>query len=1179
MAAMLQRAPKDAGPPKDTSQAALNQTVAGVGTPPPSPVAVADTVQGTGTPPPSQAHLVGRAVPVDDAEVRAAFAKNPSSVVRSPHPAWHAQIYVLDQGTGGIPSAYRSGKYIFVTPDEPRLPATDLPSHGPTDVIDLKPQQKAAPPPPPEATVSKDAATAGGGSTTGVGRTGPRKAPEGRPSQHLAHTPARPATDDEVAAAYKANPQSVYRSNTHDWHEQIYDLDKGPGEEYPRAFKSGNVYIVSPDYKGGATPIPDHLGEDPTHGPKGGGPAGGASGATPTTTGATSAKAVPAPSPPQAASTVNIPGATYDESSKGKAYSSTVTQDASGTTQIRDRKRELGMVTHGKETTDGELSNRKETRKGVALGEGGNLIGGAYGATGTSKAGDDLSATKATQLNAGITADGKLAIGGQKSKELVYGTKPDGTPLTKSSAVNAGVTVDPNGGIGGQAGYTRTGPGGTQTSVGGGFTDDGKGNSSLSGNAGMTSKGGHGVSVSVSSGHTVTADEPEEVAEGVWAVRYVVSDTESVGAGGTVKAPGGVGVGLSGSVSDAANQTGTRRFSSEKDAKAFKDNAAERIVRDGSLGYFPINTVVGALAIPVGEARGFGSSHTEAGSASVTFGATVGKSGQQTTGGETSVLHVGANTVHVTATVTANEGSDWSISGGLSNDKGGSEGTLYAVTYEFDLGNPEGQRAFESFATVPLPPMSGGKRVSVRTLETQEDHDNYKLLGGSASWTGTAWQEKTEDQQGTHEKYGGKQSHDADPGRFWKFLGDEEEHSNAQIVRGQENDVDAGARAEFTVSGESGEFNRQEFGKVFMGAKHAGTAKASGSWTLSAEVSKERMAELEKVSPRLRAATGMDEKMKVYSELVKENGAQMLGGQVGMTSSAWSLELKGDVNFPGQKGRDRLNALRKTLAEQLKKSPETAGAAIAQANEELEKLAKRREAVADTKRYTDLPEGLRTQQLGVIDKHIEDMQTVRRTAQAVAMKQDPADRGATGANDRLKKDGYDLEHKKADREYAKLQDLVQSSETKIFQLRNDVREQSRALGDAIGSKGSTALKFHVDSAVAQVHIGLAKSWIAQATAADKEQAALDARIDALRNAWTDAKDQPARLAAIKELNDVLAQRVKLMERCISHIREAGKAVFPIATTRAMSFHPEFWLSLGMVADEPADAPTRTSMAL
>ena len=88
----------------------------------------------------------------------------------------------------------------------------------------------------------------------------------------------------------------------------------------------------------------------------------------------------------------------------------------------------------------------------------------------------------------------------------------------------------------------------------------------------------------------------------------------------------------------------------------------------------------------------------------------------------------------------------------------------------------------------------------------------------------------------------------------------------------------SGRRAEFAVSGESGSFNRDEFRKVFSDSKY-GDATASGKWTLSAPVPMDRIRELEAVHPKLRAAKTLDEKMKIYSELVKENGARMLAAR------------------------------------------------------------------------------------------------------------------------------------------------------------------------------------------------------------------------------------------------------------------------------------------------------------
>jgi hypothetical protein len=114
--------------------------------------------------------------------------------------------------------------------------------------------------------------------------------------------------------------------------------------------------------------------------------------------------------------------------------------------------------------------------------------------------------------------------------------------------------------------------------------------------------------------------------------------------------------------------------------------------------------------------------------------------------------------------------------------------------------------------------------------------------------------------------------------------------------------------------------------------------------------------------------------------------------------------------------------------------------------------------------------------------------------------------------------------------------------------------------------------------VAEVQVAMAKTWIKQATEADKSQAALDPRITELREAWTSAQDPAGRAAAISSLARVLEDRVRLMRQSIAAIKEAGKAVYPITTRQAMSGTPAFWQSLGM--SEPDEEPAMvTSMRL
>lgn len=1188
-AGAVQRAPDER--PKDRSRAALGDTVAGpaaaipalaTSQPAPtvaSPDALAATLPGAATPPPvfdRNAPLQGRAAPVTEADVAAAFQRDPASVIRSPSASWHNEVYILDKGTGGVPQAYRVGNQIAVHPDFSG-PATPLPQYAAAGDVGLgKGGHEATIAPPPH--VPKDQLP--GSSTVGsVAPSSRGQGPGDRPGARIGRPEhwdtARPVTDAEVEEAYRANPASVIRSPSHDWHEEMYDFDEGTGDAYPDAFKVGSQIAVAPDHPGPATDLPHYsadgnVGLGTGGGQGGGGGVGGAAvGPAGSATGApTASGGAPRPSSAaKAADTIGLPGTTYEESTPGRSHRSTVTGIGDQAT-TRDRRREGGMVTTGEETSDGELTHRKERVAGVGAGVGGNVVGAQYGRSETTTIDGGGGTTASSHGAAGITGEGKVQVGGERKREFTRGTRPDGTPDKTSSSTTGSIAVDTSS-VAANVGHSSTGRNGREVSGGASFSADDKGNASVAFTGGMRTKSGLGASVTVGAGHTVTAEDPEEITSGVWEVRYVVADTATVG-GGVSLEKGGIGAGANGSVTDADTKTGSRRFASEKEAKAFKEDAAARIAGDVALErYLPVTTVAGALRIPAGESRGAGDSRTKAGSVSGTFGASVSRSGQTSSGHELSVFHASGTIVQVTYTVTGAEGSDWGISGaGLSNQKGGSESTLYAVTYEFDLGSKEGAQAFQTFVALPLPPASASRRVGVHTLGTQEEHDKVGMLGGAAEWTGTTWQDEVDDDKGKHEKYGGRQSRNQDPGKLWKLLGDKELHSNAQIVRTQENEKEAAARAVFSVSGESGSFNREEFHRIFQDSGGA-DATASGQWTLSAPVPIAAIRRLEAVSPALRAAPTLDEKMKVYAKLVKKNGAQMLGGQVGISSKAWDLELKGDENFPGPSGREQVLARRKALADAVTAKPPKAVEVVRETGEELERLRKRRAAVADPKRYTDLPDGLRQQQLALIDSHIDEFQAVRRNAQAAAMRVHPE--GTDAGNGRPGTG-------KADREYAGLQDRVHAAEVTIGALRSEVRASSRALGDAIGSKGTTAIRAGVGSQVAQVQIAMAKSWIKQATEADKRQAALDPRITELREAWTSAQDPTGRAAALTSLAQVLEDRVRLMRQSLASIVEAGKAVYPITTRQAMSGNPAFWQSLGM--SEPADERSMsTSMHL
>ena len=94
---------------------------------------------------------------------------------------------------------------------------------------------------------------------------------------------------------------------------------------------------------------------------------------------------------------------------------------------------------------------------------------------------------------------------------------------------------------------------------------------------------------------------------------------------------------------------------------------------------------------------------------------------------------------------------------------------------------------------------------------------------------------------------------------------------------------------QLTVGGEDGSFNRDQFRKIFMdkGAPAGSEVKSSGEWTLSADIDKKMFESLERDNDKMKQAKTREERLKIYSEIARAGGAQMLGGQVRIGSGSW----------------------------------------------------------------------------------------------------------------------------------------------------------------------------------------------------------------------------------------------------------------------------------------------------
>ena len=1124
-----------------------------------------------------------RAQPTTEQDAQIAYQLDPSKVIRSRDRHWHWQMWNASKGAekygNKAPMVIRAGSLIIVHPNY-QGPATPLPDYRGANVglgPALGPGGES-PKAPGQGPSRQDSGPPTGSGERPLARmpqdptdarqrqaVAPDIAPKGAWGSQVAYK----VTYQEVAEAYARNPGSVVRSPNDRWHGQAYRTDGGKGGT-PGVYKVGDQYVISPGYPLDNVPyltMPGQIGPGANAGPKG--------------------------DPGKASQTVAPAGTTYSEGSASKAFSTTTTQSGDRT-ETRTTRRETGIVTNTTEISQGGITNTSQTQKGAGLGAGGYVAGAVYGTTDTSKIdGDVVAAKRQKQVAGGLGKDMKLGAEIKSSKEIVTGTDPDGNPVKAAQQVKVGGKMDLDGNINLTGGRDTTNQKGTTRGGGAGAKIDNKGNVELEAYYNIQSKGGLSFKPTVSRGVKVEASDPIQV-EGGWEVTYRIADTTGVGVGGGKQFSGGTNVGVNVGATEAEFQGGRRFFKTEDEAKKFRDNAAARVASEQlTTPTQPPTSVAGALQIPVGETR------TSGDISGKSIGGAVGHSGvavnigkQTSATNEMAVKRTGATTVEVTGSVAGSKTGTVGITApALGHSYSSTNTTSFAVTFEFDLSKEQGRAAFELYVKTGFPPMQQPKVIE--NAGSKSDNETFTIAGlGTVVWTGTTWKVSRETADGSlTQVYGGAQIHEQKPGKIGKWIGEDTLKSNASISRVVKDGEEIGARAQFQVGGTSGEYNRKEFGKIFTGTKSQGDVKPSGEWTLSAPVPKENIDSLHKVSSKIRRS--MDER-EAYSELVKEGGAAMLGGQVGGGSSkSWDLELKGDANFPGEKERTRLKEMRKSLMARIRSNPELADGIVKEANTEIAKLEKRRAAVADPKRYTDLPDGLRQQQLSVIDMHIDDMKVVRRTGQSVAMKRDVHEKTSDVAarveqaettKAAPKKGGSRAGAKartpnappapavedpavKVDREYARLQDQVAAKESQIASKRKVVREHSIALGDAIGPKGSTAIKFGADTQVVQMQVGIAKVYINVATENDKKQAALETQIEAARNAWSAATDKPGQLAAIKTLEKLLDDRLKHMELTLYNIREAGKAVFHITTRGARSGNPGFWNSLGETEGE------------
>lgn len=751
---------------------------------------------------------------------------------------------------------------------------------------------------------------------------------------------------------------------------------------------------------------------------------------------------------------------------------------------------------------------------------------------------------------------GKLKLGAESKREtrrtetVVDETGKEGeVTRTSSRAVEGGIELG-NGHVGADLSVTKQNESGSSRRTGAGIelSEDG---ASARASQTWTSQSGKSVSVSVHAGVEVHTSDPVKLDDTHFAVEY----ERTVGGGGGL---GGGAHGIGGSVGKSKErfQTGTRVFASLEEALAFKEHAAELLADAADPG-----SVEGAKTLEVGESRGSGEdSGWSAGVSGAIEGASIGYGHHSQSGHGLSVHRRSKTEFEVTYTEESSEGGGLSEHGlGIGLSRPSDSGKQRSVTVRFDLSTPEGQRGFEEFCQNPRLPTDGNLAVSGGAMvarEAEKRHSSSDRVGIAGLVNDTIGHETSEttryDERGKHEAYHGTETHDSDPSRIGRIFGAQDLHSSVEITSRQENDKEAGYEIVGKVSGESGKYNRGKLQHLFGRDENWDESKVqpSGEWTMSAEIDKKTIHALEKYKQRFQGKSD-DDKMRELGQWVADDGADAVNKMEGWGDRlAWDLELKGDPNFPGRAGREAFEARTKEYGQELGAANVDSAAVASQLQGEMDRMAARRAAVADTSRYTDLPDGLRRQQLQLIDREAAALESLRHRALIQAMRGRPQESAvdiATRANSPKGYDGASPEEKPV----AQLRDQIALQDFAMAGYQKECGRADPAIRAAAGH-----LK-ELEKPGAQVLFDRANKAYAEAKALDAQQRERYEGLDNGRLLLLSAPPPMARWAG-EQLLSRIQECVTIAANAQGKYYDAARALVLIANEAALAEHADFW---------------------
>lgn len=700
----------------------------------------------------------------------------------------------------------------------------------------------------------------------------------------------------------------------------------------------------------------------------------------------------------------------------------------------------------------------------------------------TYKNDDGQEQTDSSSTTGSVGRDGASISHGVETK------RQDGS----SSASNVGGAVDWSQGTAtANASHSRTSAGGTQVSAGGSATINKNGElTDAQAEVGMGNKK-TGTSVSAHAGYHVTAGEPVK-RNGVW----VVSWERSLSAGGKAGKSGGRGgVSVKGEVEH--KDLGTRVFTSQEEAENFTKHAASMLPTDQP----DPGTVAGALAMQIGESRGH--SDGVSGGVGVTGRAGVASAGVSAEKGSeagTTIERVSPNVFLVT--VSSGDSSGLSGQFGIGGVTAGGytqSANSESQTLRFDLSTAEGQAAFETYNRTHQVPKKGAKVISQTEAEQRRSGTRLNYgAAGSASFNSTTFDSTTYDESGKTEVHGG--SYDQSIVSKIPFM---KGHDNmgVSLVGVEKNDKDRSYVLQGSVDSSKGSDSRKHLAQITgmrydsSDDKEQGGIKSSGKWRVdvnfTADDADQFMAAIEDEKVRdvsifesgpdhrnnlrkaLKSARTSDDRMKAIASYVAKDGFEgdaldtMRKVMFGQANSGldnhflgnfdYDLKLEGDKNFRGVEGRIELEHKIAGYQKLMSVSEASSSTLVGSLQGELEALRKQRAEIANPKRYTDLPEELRAQQVAKVDMYIATISDMRRQAALAATRNNPGSTPTMEEGESLDAEIADAQASGGDPRMAQLRKLrhqISMSDDQISVLKmayGDLRHEASELGQGQGA--------------------------------------------------------------------------------------------------------------------------------